>query len=61
MADPIMKQMMQYQDESGSWRARPLWEAEKFIRNTDEWQYTDDAYDTYASVGARIGRMFGFG
>jgi hypothetical protein len=61
MADPIMKQMMQYQDEGGSWKARPLWEAEKFIRNTDEWQYTDDAYDTYASVGARIGKMFGFG
>jgi hypothetical protein len=61
MADPIMKQMMQYQDEGGSWKARPLWEAEKFIRNTDEWQYTDDAYETYASVGARIGKMFGFG
>jgi hypothetical protein len=59
--DPIMQQMMQYQDEGGSWKARPLWEAEKFIRNTEEWQYTDDAYDTYATVGARIGRMFGFG
>lgn len=61
MDDPVMKQMMQFQDESGSWKARPLWEAEKFIRNTDEWQYTDDAYETYASVGASIGKMFGFG
>ena len=61
MSDPIMKQIMQYQDDSGSWKARPLWEAEKYIRNTDEWQYTDDAYETYANVGASIGKMFGFG
>lgn len=61
MNDPIMQQMMQVQDESGSWKARPLWEAEKFIRGTEEWQYSDDAYETYASAGERIGRMFGFG
>ena len=61
MNDPMMQQMMQVQDESGSWKARPLWEAEKFIRGTDEWQYSDDAYETYASVGERIGKMFGFG
>ena len=61
MNDPIMQQMMQVQDESGSWKARPLWEAEKFIRGTEEWQYSDDAYQTYASVGERFGRMFGFG
>lgn len=59
--DPIMQQMMQYQDESGSWKSRPLWEAEKFIRSTEDWQYTDDAYEAYANVGARIGKMFGFG
>ena len=61
MSDPFMQQMMQYQDESGSWKARPLWEAEKYIRGTDEWQYTDDAYNTYAGIGDRIGKMFGFG
>jgi len=61
MNDPIMQQMMQYQDENGNWKARPLWEAEKFIRGTEEWQYSDDAYETYASVGERVGRMFGFG
>lgn len=61
MSDPFMQQMMQYQDESGAWKARPLWEAEKYVRNTDEWQYTDDAYNTYASIGDRIGKMFGFG
>lgn len=61
MNDPIMQQMMQMQDESGSWKPRPLWEAEKFIRGTEDWQYSDDAYETYANVGERIGRMFGFG
>jgi hypothetical protein len=61
MSDPVMQQMMQFQDDSGSWKARPLWEAEKYIRNTEEWQYSDDAYSTYASVGERIGKMFGFG
>ena len=61
MDDPIMQQMMQVQGADGSWISRPLWEAEKFIRGTEEWQYSDDAAETYASATKAVGAMFGFG
>ena len=61
MNDPIMKEMMQVQNADGSFSQRALWEAEKYIRNTDEWQYTDDAADTYAKGMKAVSAMFGFG
>ena len=61
MNDPLMQQLMQVQGADGSWSSRPLWEAEKFIRGTEEWQYTDDAAETYASATKAVGAMFGFG
>ena len=61
MNDPIMQQLMQVQGADGQFAARPLWEAEKYIRGLDEWQYTDDAAETYASATKAVGAMFGFG
>ena len=61
MNDPIMQQLMQVQGPDGQFAARPLWEAEKYIRGLDEWQYTDDAAETYASATKAVGAMFGFG
>ena len=61
MNDPIMKEMMQVQNADGSFSQRALWEAEKYIRNTDDWQYTDDAADTYAKGMKAVSSMFGFG
>ncbi len=61
MNDPIMQQMMQVQGADGSWTSRPLWEAERYIRNTDEWQGTDDAAETYAKGMSAVSAMFGFG
>ena len=61
MDDPVMKQMMQSQGGDGSFSQRPLWEAEKYIRGLDEWQYTDDAADTYAKGMKAVSTMFGFG
>ncbi len=61
MDDPVMKEMMQSQGADGSFSQRPLWEAEKYIRGLDEWQYTDDAADTYAKGMKAVGAMFGFG
>lgn len=61
MDDPVMKQMMQTQGGDGSFSQRPLWEAEKYIRGLDEWQYTDDAADTYAKGMKAVSTMFGFG
>jgi hypothetical protein len=61
MTDPIMKEMMMTQNADGSFSQRALWDAEKYIRNTDEWQYTDDAADTYAKGMKAVSSMFGFG
>ena len=61
MDDPVMKQMMQTQGGDGSFSQRPLWEAERYIRGLDEWQYTDDAADTYAKGMKAVSTMFGFG
>ena len=61
MDDPVMKQMMQTQGGDGSFSQRPLWDAEKYIRGLDEWQYTDDAATTYAIATKAVGAMFGFG
>lgn len=61
MNDPIMQQLMQVQGEDGQFKARPLWETERYIRNLDEWQYTDDAAATYAKGMQSVSAMFGFG
>ena len=61
MTDPILKEMMQYQDANGQIRIRPLYEAEEYIRGLDEWQGSPDAQQTYARTVSSVGRMFGFG
>ncbi len=61
MTDPVMKEMMMTQGEDGSFKQRALWEAERYIRNTDEWQGTDDAAETYAKGMSAVSAMFGFG
>lgn len=32
----------------------PLWEQEKFIKNTDQWLYTKNARDTFDTYGLRV-------
>ena len=61
MNDPLMQELMQVQGSDGQFKARPLWETERYIRNLDEWQYTDDAADTYAKGMRAVSAMFGFG
>ena len=61
MTDPILKEMMQYQDANGQIRIRPFVEAEEYIRGLDEWQGSPDAQQTYARTVSSVGRMFGFG
>ena len=59
--DPLMKSALQATDDAGNPVQTSLYEFEKQIRNDPRWQYTDDAYETYASAGMRIASMFGFG
>jgi len=61
MDDPVMKEMMQVQGADGKFSQRPLWQTERYVRNLDEWQKTDDAASTYANSMSAVGKMFGFG
>jgi len=61
MDDPVMKEMMQVQGADGKFTQRPLWQTERYVRNLDEWQGTDDAASTYATSMSAVGKMFGFG
>ena len=59
--DPLMQSALQATDDAGNPVQTSLYDFEKQIRNDPRWQYTDDAYETYASAGTRIASMFGFG
>lgn len=37
----------------------PLWDQERFIKSTDQWQYTKNARDTYDSLGLKVLRDWG--
>lgn len=53
--DPLLKSALQSPEQVS------LYDFEKQIRNDPRWQYTDNAFQTYASAGQRIASMFGFG
>ena len=53
--DPLLKSALQNPQQVS------LYDFEKQIRNDPRWQYTDNAFQTYASTGQRIASMFGFG
>ncbi len=53
--DPLLKSALQNSQQVS------LYDFEKQIRNDPRWQYTDNAFQTYASTGQRIASMFGFG
>jgi hypothetical protein len=37
----------------------PLWDQEKFIKNTDQWLYTKNARDTFDNLGLKVLRDWG--
>ena len=57
--DPIMKRAAQYVGPDGKPGQLPLYEFEEEIRKDPRWQYTDNAYSTYTSVGTQLLKMFG--
>jgi len=57
--DPIMKRAAQYVGPDGKPGQLPLYEFESEIRKDPRWQYTDNAYESYTSVGTDLLRMFG--
>lgn len=58
--DPIMQRIMSVQNPDGTFRARTLYEAEKEIRQMDEWQYSPDAQETYVSAANTLAKMWGY-
>jgi hypothetical protein len=57
--DPIMRRAAQYVGPDGKPGQLPLYEFEQEIRKDPRWQYTDNAYESYANVGTDLLRMFG--
>jgi hypothetical protein len=58
--DPTMQRIMSVQNADGTFRARTLHEAEKEIRQLDEWQYSPDGRETYVSAANTIAKLFGY-
>jgi hypothetical protein len=57
--DPIMKRAAQYVGADGKPAQLPLYQFEEEVRKDPRWQYTDNAYQSYARVGTDLLRMFG--
>jgi len=57
--DPIMKRAGQYVGADGKPSQLPLYEFEQEIRKDPRWQYTDNAFKSYANVGTDLLKMFG--
>jgi hypothetical protein len=54
-----LRQAMQYVGPDGKPMVKPLWQFEKELRSTNEWQYTDNARDTFDSLSLKVLRDWG--
>ena len=54
-----LRQAMQYVGPDGKPMIKPLWQFEKELRSTNEWQYTDNARDTVDSLSLKVLRDWG--
>lgn len=48
--DPLVKKALQYSTQDGNPAKKPMWEFEQELRQDPRWQYTDNAYTTYANA-----------
>jgi hypothetical protein len=61
--DPLWKDgklFTQVDEKTGKVVARPVWDAEKLIKQDERWQYTENADRTYEKYGLNILNRFGF-
>lgn len=58
--DPYLKRALQYTDDSGKPRKMTGWEFERLLRDSPEWQKTNNAMSVYTDIGEGILRSFGF-
>jgi hypothetical protein len=58
--DPLLKRAFTSLDEKNQPRLMPLWEFNQQIKKDERWQYTNNALNTYSSIGSDLARMMGF-
>lgn len=58
--NPLFKQLTGYLNPTTKTpEIVPLWEAEKIVKNTDQWLYTKNARDTFDDLGLKVLRDWG--
>jgi len=57
--DPILRRALQYIGTDGKPSVKPLWQFEKELRSTPEWEYTNNARDTMDSLSLKVLRDWG--
>lgn len=57
--NPYLKRAMQNIGPDGKPAVKPLWQFEKELRSTNEWQYTNNARDSIDSLGLKVLRDWG--
>lgn len=57
--DPYLRRALQY-TQDGKPAIKPLWEFEKELRSTPEWEYTNNARDVVDSLSLKVLRDWGF-
>ena len=60
MDDPLVKKALQYRTKDGQPAPMALYEFEQEVRNSPDWDKTDNAMQAYTSIGETILRNFGF-
>ena len=57
--DPVLRRALQYIGPDGKPSVKPLWQFEKELRSTPEWEYTNNARDTVDSLSLKVLRDWG--
>jgi hypothetical protein len=60
LSDPLLQRAFTSLDEKNQPRLMPLWEFNQQIKKDERWQYTNNALNTYSSIGSDLARMMGF-
>ena len=58
-SDPRLRRALQSVGPDGKPITKPLWQFERELRSTKEWEYTDNARDTMDSMSMKVLRDMG--
>jgi hypothetical protein len=61
LTDPLLRKAFTEIDQTTKEpRLMPLWEFNQQVKKDERWQYTNNALNTYSSIGSDLARMMGF-